>query len=115
MKISLLIVLALLLSISGMGSASPLCHMSSEAGYVGFINQEDLEKFNQFVMDKDFATGDNFLLQKMMIGMATTFEKGESVYVEDYGGFLVGNMQVRRPGEIESYWTYHGAAECPSS
>ena len=114
MKTSLRILAAIVLltSIAGISTAAPLCHMGSEARYVGFINQDDFEKFKQFVYDEDFDTGDRFFMELIMLGKATRFEKGESVYVEDYGGFLIGDMQVRRPGEMESYWTYHGAAEC---
>ncbi|MFA6373071.1 MAG: hypothetical protein WCW68_10630 [Methanothrix sp.] len=112
-SLGILAAITLFLLISGTGMASPLCHMSSEARYVGFINQDDFDKFKQFVEDEDFDTGDRFFMELIMLGKATRFEKGESVYVEDFGGFLIGDMQIRRPGEMESYWTYHGAAECP--
>jgi hypothetical protein len=115
MKTNLRILAAviLLVSIVGISTASPLCHIRSDAKVAGFINQEDLEKFKQFIYDEDFDTGDEFLMQKMIIGKATVFEKGESVYVEDLGWFGIGDVQVRRPGEIESYWTLRNAVECP--
>jgi hypothetical protein len=115
MKTNLRILTAviLLVSIIGISSAAPKCYMSSEARFVGFVEQEDFEKFKQFVTDEDFETGDSFFIELIMLGKATRFEKGESVYVEDLGWFGIGDVQVRRPGEIQSYWTYHNGVKCP--
>ena len=100
--------------IIGISAAEPLCHMSSEVAYTGFINKEDYDKFYDWaVMDKDFDAADNFLAQLLILGTATIFEKGEAVYVEDNGLFGLSDMQVRRQGETILYWTFPEAAECP--
>lgn len=114
MKTSLRILAAivLLLSISGISMASPLCHMASEVRYAGFVSHDDFDKYYQFVVDdKDFTAADNFLIDSITLGTALLFEKGEAVYVEDTE--WLGPMQVRRPGETESYWTFPDAAKCP--
>lgn len=104
--------IATLVSIVGICLGTPLCNIGSKANAAGFIEKEDLEKFRQFIYDEDYDAGDLFLMQKIAVGKATLFNKGESVYVEDSGGFF-GDSQVRRPGEIELYWTLRNAVECP--
>ncbi len=111
-RLKILVAIATLVSIVGICLGAPLCNIGSEANVAGFIEKEDLEKFKQFIIDEDYDTGDMFLMQLITTGKATLFKKGESVYVEDSGGFM-GDKQVRRQGEIESYWTLRNAVECP--
>jgi hypothetical protein len=66
------------------------------------------------LLDKDFAAGDKFLAYSLAMYTATMLKKGESVYIDEFGGFMSGTVNVRRQGETQSYWTCSAAIDMSS-
>jgi hypothetical protein len=109
------------MSITGTSADIPICNITSDASYhdfvsyAGFISREDLDKFYQFTVAKDFTAASKFLNDSLLRKTATTFEEGEVVYVEDNGGLWGTYVKIRLKGETQSYWTLPDAIECPQA
>jgi hypothetical protein len=72
--------------------------------FYGCTQREYFEKLIQFAVQKDadaFKTG---LAAGIATGRCTLFKRGERVHLADTAVFS-GLVKVRRPGELDEYWT----------
>jgi|GEM_PF-6427786 hypothetical protein len=71
-------------------------------GYVGWVSEKDSDEFSSYAYQGDTPMFAYMYRLGLMTGLATSFKKGEVVYVD---AVKYGMIQVRRAGEIRKYWT----------
>jgi hypothetical protein len=79
-----------------------------------FIACEDKEQFKEimgYLADGDNEAAKRAYLEGALQGTCTTFEDGESVYLES-NSFWDGLVCLRRAGEAQSFWTAVNAVQC---
>jgi hypothetical protein len=81
-----------------------------QAEYVGCRNDESLVRFTAIMDSKDSVAARNFIIENLRSGECIMFEKGQLVYIDDWGtryrgGALPSNICARLRGETTCYWT----------
>ena len=72
--------------------------------WLGFVNKEDFDAVTGYAVDGDTEAFKNAVATGVMMGTIIMFNDGETVYLED-APFLSGEVQLRRQGETQKYWT----------
>jgi opacity protein-like surface antigen len=104
MKKSILVAIVILAALIATAYASDNMKYIKGANHFDCVNKEDFKKLVGYAVDGDTAAFEKELSYELLMGMATTFKDGESVYLEDTD-IWSGLVQVRPAGETQAYWT----------
>jgi hypothetical protein len=77
--------------------------------FTGFSNREDEDRASELASDEEAFS--KFFLACVMAKRATLFKKGETVILEEFGGFADSKVKLRRKGELVGYWTNREAID----
>jgi hypothetical protein len=77
--------------------------------FTGFSNRKDEDRATELSSDTEAFS--KFFLACVMTKRATLFKKGETVILEEFGGFADSKLKLRRKGELVGYWTNREAID----
>jgi len=117
MKLTLILAIILFsILISGTSMSASMCRMEStdDALLVGYYASSILNMYNQLLEGGNFLAAENLLYNTIESGHATTFDNDEAVYVvaDSENGYAI---QVKRPNDTVSRWTFSDAVVCSNS